>query len=252
LRIVVVIRLNIARTVCVEQARANTLLQASIFTARGAGRTLLNPLRRHTLETVPSDASFSDIELLRRIAAGDVEALGSLYDRHAAALMGVAMRILRDRALAEDLIHDVFVNLHERAARYDASRGSVLTWLASATRNLGIDRLRQLIRQRRVCDAIANEVDPVVRNPDAPFTDGDKIVSALTLLPPDQLLVIEALYFGGLSFSEIAEREQTPVGTVKSRAARAMATLRDALAEKSHGSTSAPQTYTPRDPKGVS
>lgn len=185
----------------------------------------------------------SEVRLVVRVAQGDSSALAELYDRYASTLLGLAMRILRDRALAEDTVHDVFVSLHERARTYDPSRGLVVAWLVTMTRNLAIDRLRKVGRRRKIDKALA--ADEVA--PPAEFLDARQVRTALANLPADQAAVVEAAFFEGLTYSEIAERDGVALGTVKSRAARAFSALKAALG----GSETTPETYTDRvSPKG--
>src|SRR5687768_9362835 len=89
----------------------------------------------------------TDGDLLHRIGKGDVHAVGELYDRYAPALLPLALRIVRDRAEAEDVVHDAFVAVSDRAGQYAADRGSVAAWLVTMVRNLSIDRTRR--RDRR-------------------------------------------------------------------------------------------------------
>jgi RNA polymerase sigma-70 factor (ECF subfamily) len=179
-----------------------------------------------------ANAAPVDAEVLRRAGTGDIDALGTLYDRHSDALLGIALRVLRDRTQAEDVVHDVFVRVGELARFYDPTRGSVLTWLAAATRNLSIDRLRQRQRRLRLAVELASAADgPYER--ETPFVDGSRVTAALSVLPQEQRTVIDAAYFEGLSFPEIAQREAIPLGTVKSRAARALASLRCVLSDDS-------------------
>src|SRR5690242_16252718 len=113
-------------------------------------------LQRSFLDAVVSGAGVSpqrgmsslpDVELLRRVAEGDAAAVGALYDRYAATLLPLALRILRNRAEAEDVLHDAFVAVSDRAGQYAAERGSVIAWLVTLVRNLSIDRTRR--RDRR-------------------------------------------------------------------------------------------------------
>lgn len=178
----------------------------------------------------------SDEELVRRLGAGDVSAIEVLYDRYAQILFPLAMRILRDRAEAEDLVHDAFVVLTERANQYVRDRGTVAAWLITLVRNLTIDRTRR--RDRR--GALARDVvsfEPVEPVPSPEQLAGDrstqgKVSRALATLPDVQRGTLMLAFFEGLTYPEIAERESVPIGTVKSRAARAIASLRTALARE--------------------
>ena len=175
----------------------------------------------------------SDGELIRRIGAGEVRAVGVLYDRYGSMLMPLALRIVRDRAEAEDVIHDAFIAVSERAGQYAPERGSVAAWLVTLVRNLCIDRTRRRDRRGVLArEVIAHEPREPQEDPEA-LTAGAaerfKIRKALSSLPEAQRLTLEVAFFEGLSYPEIAARESVPLGTIKSRAARALAALRDAL-----------------------
>lgn len=186
----------------------------------------------------PDPATISDSELLGRIADGDEQAIATLYDRHAGMLVALALRIVRDRSDAEDVVHDAFVTVGDRAALYVNERGSALAWLVTLVRNLSIDRNRRRLRR----GAIEREV--LVHEPretgsassDSPellalgAIEAARVRKALASLPPAQRSTLELTFFSGLSYPEIAERENLPLGTIKSRAARALLALRDALA----------------------
>jgi RNA polymerase sigma-70 factor (ECF subfamily) len=178
-----------------------------------------------------------DAELLRRIGAGDVDAVGALYDRYASTLFPLALRIVRDRAEAEDLVHDAFVTVSDRAAQYSPERGSVVAWLVTLVRNLSIDRMRR--RERRGAlgrDVVAFEPAAVVGSPEDLTVVADeraRVRRALASLPEAQRATLEVAFFEGLTYAEIAARDKVPLGTIKSRAARALMALREALARES-------------------
>jgi RNA polymerase sigma-70 factor (ECF subfamily) len=178
----------------------------------------------------------TDVELLERIKTGDVGATGALYDRYASMLFPLTLRIVRDRSEAEDVLHDAFITVSERAGQYVAERGSVVAWLVTLVRNLSIDRTRR--RDRR--GAIARDVlahDPDVKNETPEELTADaaeraKVRGALDTLPDAQKKTLMLAFFEGKSYPEIAEEEGVPLGTIKSRAARALAALRAALDER--------------------
>jgi RNA polymerase sigma-70 factor (ECF subfamily) len=185
-----------------------------------------------------ADSTMSpDTDLLRRIGAGDVDAVGVLYDRYASTLFPLALRIVRDRAEAEDLVHDAFVTVSDRAGQYSPDRGSVVAWLVTLVRNLSIDRMRR--RDRRGAlgrDVVANEPAAPVGSPEDLTVVADERVRvrrALATLPDAQRATLEVAFFEGLTYAEIAVRENVPLGTIKSRAARALTALREALARES-------------------
>ncbi len=181
---------------------------------------------------------FVDATRLRAIARGDEHALAALYDAHAAALLAIAQRILRDRNDAEDLVHDLFVEVWHRASAYDASRGSVRSWLLVRLRSRAIDRLRSQATRRRL---LTERVDGATATADS--TSAEEVVAqgqekrtvsvALEALTPRQREAVELAYFQGLTAAEIAARIDVPTGTVKSRLASALAALRRVLHDAS-------------------
>jgi len=178
----------------------------------------------------------SDEDLLTRIAGGDLDATGELYDRYATILFPLALRIVRDRAEAEDVLHDAFVAVGDRAGQYSRDRGTVGAWLVTLVRNLSIDRTRRRDRRGNLArDVIAHEPVAKVADPEeltAAAGTREKVRRALASLPDVQRITLEVAFFEGLSYPEIAEREGVPLGTIKSRAARAIMSLREALARE--------------------
>ncbi|MEP7157962.1 MAG: sigma-70 family RNA polymerase sigma factor [Chloroflexota bacterium] len=175
----------------------------------------------------------SDETLLERLAAGvDEAALSELYDRYQAQMYGLAMRITRDPALAQDAVQEAFVGVWRNASRYSVGRSSVRTWMLSITHHRAID----IIRRRRPTSELP-ELDTLDRALVAPdvwgevsrAADAAEVRSALGILPAEQREVIELAYFSGLTQVEIADRTGAPLGTVKSRARLGLAQLRRAL-----------------------
>lgn len=164
---------------------------------------------------------------MARVSAGDREALAELYDRHAPQLLAVARRILRDPSEAEDLLHDVFVEVWHGAGRYQPDRGSVRTWLLIRTRSRALDRLRLGVQRR----ASTLEREPAAGDASA-AVDRVAVITAVRALPVAQRRTLELAYFGGLSAAEIAAEEGAPLGTIKSRLSGALGRLRVALQEE--------------------
>lgn len=169
-----------------------------------------------------------DAGLLARVADGDRQSLARLYDRYAAGLLAIGQRLLKDVREAEDLLHDVFLEVWRQAADYDPARGSVRGWLLLRMRSRALDRLKSAGARR----VVSIEERPLDEEPRAAghdptgALDGERLRRALAELPPQQREVLELGYFEGLSSSEIAARIAAPIGTVKSRVAAALSTLR--------------------------
>jgi RNA polymerase sigma-70 factor (ECF subfamily) len=179
--------------------------------------------------------SETDAGVMARAAAGDREAIAELYDRYAPVVMPVALRIVGTSADAEDVLHDAFVSLGERARHYSAERGSVIAWLVILVRNLSIDRVRRRGRRRALDDAnaaLAPPPDPAWANPEQAAilaAKRERVLRALSSLAPLHRTTLEMAFFEGLTYPEIAEREGISLGTVKSRASRAITALGEAL-----------------------
>jgi len=186
--------------------------------------------------TMVPPAGASDVELLREVASGNAGAIGLLYDRYSGAVLALALRILGDRVEAEDVVHDGFVLLADRAGQYDASRGAVGPWLLTLVRNLAIDRLRRRCRRFRIERRVLVEPPPAESTPEELATkalERTSVIQALSALPDSQRSTLETAFFEGLTYAEIAEREGVPIGTIKSRAARGIAALRASAAIES-------------------
>lgn len=172
------------------------------------------------------DEAERDRERIEGLKAGKRDALVALYQRYGPTMLGLALRILRNRADAEDLVHDVFIEAWQKADAYDPSRGRVRTWLLMRTRARAIDRLRSLALARRK-GALHRPTDFANHAEELP--DHCRTRHAVAGLSEAQRVVIELGYFEGLSCREIAERCDLPLGTVKSRLATAMVRLRTSL-----------------------
>ena len=134
------------------------------------------------------------------------------------------MRVLRDRREAEDLLHDVLLEVWRQAGDYDRNRGTLRTWLSIRMRSRAIDRRKSPRYSRSV--SLENRDEGTASDDPSRAPDIAAVRRALTTLSDEQRVVIELGYFSGLSSSEIAKRVDIPVGTVKSRVAAALAKLR--------------------------
>ncbi|MBI3886129.1 MAG: sigma-70 family RNA polymerase sigma factor [Opitutae bacterium] len=172
--------------------------------------------------------------LLRAMTSGDKSALGRLYDLLAKPLYSLAYRVLHDHPEAQDVVHEVFLQMRDKAGLYETNRGTVFSWAATLTRNRAIDRVR--MRKRRA--EIIAESAPEIREETPAATGADTLAwqeksgavrAALTQLAPDQQAAIELAFFGGLTQQEIAARLNAPLGTVKARIRRGLLKLRETL-----------------------
>jgi RNA polymerase sigma-70 factor (ECF subfamily) len=182
-------------------------------------------------DLLPDDAE--DEALVTAMAAGDRGALATLYERHAPLLLGLALKIVRERREAEDLLHDVFLEAWRSAKDFDPRRGRVRTWLAIRMRSRALDLQKSARVARNTGDG---GLDLLVDESEGVSPDHRKVRSALAELGQDQRRVLELAYFEGLSCSEIAKRVAVPVGTVKSRIASGLARLRSGLVVATGGS----------------
>ncbi len=176
-----------------------------------------------------------EAELMHRIAAGELAALESLYDRYRGAAYALALRVTGDVGLAEDIVQDSFVGVWRNAGRYAETRGSVRGWLLAVVRHRSID----VLRRRRSDTTLGESEEPastpaVLTAPDiwpevAGHLDAEHVRNALGALPPAQRQSIELAYFEGLTQREIAQKLGVPLGTVKSRMRLGLLALRRQL-----------------------
>jgi RNA polymerase sigma factor (sigma-70 family) len=182
--------------------------------------------------------------LLARTALGDRAAFASLYERTSGHLFAVVLRIQRDRALAEDLLQEVYVNIWKAAGGFDAARSQPLTWLTSIARNRAIDSLRRANTQPMLLSTTRDDNDED-DGPDAVERHADDAPGPLELLnaacdarelhrcmddlSPSQRQSVALAFYDGLSHAEVAEHLHEPLGTVKSWLRRALMALKQCL-----------------------
>ena len=177
-----------------------------------------------------------DVTLLHRMAAGDEQALGAFHDRWSPLVHAVVLRIVRQKDDVEEVVEEAFWQAWRQADRFDATKGSVQTWLLTIARSRALDRVRSLkrLREEPLEDEGGEVVVPLATTGDASM-DAESaerraiVVTALAELPAEQREALELGYFGGLSQTEIAERTGQPLGTIKTRMRLAMQKLRGRL-----------------------
>jgi RNA polymerase sigma-70 factor, ECF subfamily len=181
-----------------------------------------------------SRTAAADQGALERMARGEHEALGELYDRHGRLIYSLALRVVRDSGDAEDVVQEVLAQIWKQAARFDLTRGNVVAWLVTLTRTRSID----LIRRRRARPELMSRLERVEQRDEAPGQDvqvewqvrAREIRQALDSLPTLQRVALELAFYEGLTHAEIADQLEVPLGTVKTRIRQGLLKLRDRLA----------------------
>jgi RNA polymerase sigma-70 factor (ECF subfamily) len=187
------------------------------------------------LRAVSSDEATpaTETELLQSVANGDQTAFGSLYDRLAPTVLGVVRGVVRDPAQSEEVTQEVLVEVWKNASRFDADKGSARTWILTIAHRRAVDRVRseQAHRNRdervglrdrvRAFDQVAEAVEVRLEH--------RAVRDALSSLTDLQREAVELAYYKGLTYREVAELLDTPLGTIKTRMRDGMIRLRDAL-----------------------
>ena len=161
-------------------------------------------------------------------ARGDHRALHQLYEQDSSRLLGVALRITRNKALAEDIVHDAFIKIWHGARSFDPLRGSARGWVFSVTRHLALDVVRSAGRDVPLDDQYEPMAEPAQTVEFA--ARSGQIHQCLERLDPTRRTCIQHAYVDGYSHSEIAQKLSTPLGTVKAWIKRSLAALRECMA----------------------
>ena len=169
--------------------------------------------------------SGTDDQLVRLVAQGDAQALEKLYDKYVRQCFGLALRILGDAGLAEEVVQEVFLKLWTQPDRYSAHKGQFVSWLLSLIHHRCIDELRRKSRTEVALDdpeggsLLDTAADPEIDPGDQVWMHEQQqtVRAALQGIPEEQRRIIELAYFSGLSQSEIAAKLKQPLGTVKTR-----------------------------------
>ncbi len=191
------------------------------------------------METDTAQQLDAEIELLRRVAKGDRSAFEELYDRFSGVLFSTAYRVLNNQEATEDVTQDVFIQIWEKAPLYNPALGKPMTWAITLTRNKAIDRLRSMQRRGRLQDELQREAETFEQFDERSSFDaasgvetGKLVRDAVQKLSKDQREAIELAFFSSLTQTEIAERLNEPLGTVKARIRRGMLRLKEILGSK--------------------
>ncbi|MGB3202107.1 MAG: sigma-70 family RNA polymerase sigma factor [Nodosilinea sp.] len=183
-------------------------------------------------QLISTDAGrLSDADLWLALTAGQLDALGSLYDRHGGLVYGIAIKVLGQPQEAEDLTQDIFVKLTQSTA-YDPKRGSFRTYLAVLTRSRAIDRLRSRQSGHAFVARLQTTDQPQPPTPSAALAQSERaeaVRAALAQLSASQQQILRLAYYEGLSQAAIAAQLDTPLGTVKTHSRRGLLKLRQIL-----------------------
>ena len=177
-------------------------------------------------------AHLSDEALVALIARSDESALAELYDRIGGTAYGLAYRVLRDEALAEDAVQEAFLGLWRSAGSFIPERAKASTWILTLVHRRAVDLVRR--EQRRRTESLEGAPEPAEGSAEEAAwlrLDRERVQTALAKLPDQQREAIELAYYGGYSQAELAERLGLPLGTIKSRMFAGLARLREVLDE---------------------
>jgi RNA polymerase sigma-70 factor (ECF subfamily) len=219
---------------------------ATVETADGRGdhgfRRLFRRRRKPTLKR-QNPESIKLLATLKQVAQGDHPALAVCYDLMGSAVFSLAVRMLRDRALAEDVTQDIFVQVWRQAGNFDTGRGSAEAWIMMIARTRILDR----IRSRKAGVVLKSVGDNLPESPAAEDWPDDLAITredavnvrqALSELPVDQKQALEMAFFDGLTHVEISEKINVPLGTIKTRIRLGLLKVRDYLRPLMDGSDS--------------
>lgn len=169
---------------------------------------------------------------LHQVSVGDRDALRRVYDLTSAKLLGICLRVLKDRAIAEEVLQDVYVKVWRTSDRFDPARGSPITWLCTIARNTAVDRIR-----RQPPASLHSNVVPETLADDRPTADTvmvereeqGRISDCIDQLAGHQAQCIRAAFFDGATYPQLAERLEVPLGTMKSWVRRGLLRLKECL-----------------------
>jgi RNA polymerase sigma-70 factor (ECF subfamily) len=181
----------------------------------------------------PDSIKDADLDLMRRVASNDAEAVNQLYDRFGSLVYRLAYQVMPSRADAEDAVQEVFVRLWRTADRYDPKRAALVTWVMLISRRHLVDRLRRArarVRASMLDEKQGQTPVPVGSEPDAGMQKDERfaeLMERIARLPELQRTVVTRAYLGGQTLRQIGEELETPIGTIKSALSRALVRLRE-------------------------
>jgi RNA polymerase sigma factor (sigma-70 family) len=179
-------------------------------------------------------AHLSDEAVVALVARSEDTALAELYDRYGRVAYGLALRVVRDDALAQDAVQEAFLAVWRTAGRFMPERAKASTWILTLVHRRAVDVVRREERRRAESLELAPEQATTAADDDAWLRlRRERVQSALKQLPDQQREALELAYYGGFTQSELAERLGQPLGTIKSRMFGGLARLRELLGEES-------------------
>ena len=179
-------------------------------------------------------AHLSDEAVVALVARSEDTALAELYDRFGRVAYGLALRVVRDDALAQDAVQEAFLTVWRTAGRFMPERAKASTWILTLVHRRAVDVVRREERRRTESLELAPEPATAAADDDAWLRlRRERVQSALKQLPDQQREALELAYYGGFTQSELAERLGQPLGTIKSRMFGGLTRLRELLGEES-------------------
>ena len=173
-------------------------------------------------------AGESDYRLVTRIVHRDEGAFGAIYDRYSRVVYSIVLHVVRDAAIAEDILHDIFLNLWRSPQQFDGARGKLAPWLAVIARNRAIDWIRKQHPQEDLSE-VQLVADEDLAGELERKSAIERVRVVLNSLPEKQRAALELAFFRGLTHADIAAQEGVPLGTIKTRIRTALLSIRRAL-----------------------
>jgi RNA polymerase sigma-70 factor (ECF subfamily) len=170
----------------------------------------------------------TDFALVSAVRSGDENAMARLYDKYSSIVYAVALRVLGDSGVAEDILQEVFMQIWRNPGLFDSSRGNLAAWLSVIARNRAIDNLRKRKPETDIDDVVVS-VQPDLAGEAERSRAMQKVRGTLGTMPESQRAALEMAYFEGMSHSEIAAKTGEPLGTIKTRIRTGLLTLRKAF-----------------------
>ena len=175
--------------------------------------------------------NYTEENLVKDLQADSREAFEYLYEHYSRALYGVIFRIVKDDEIAEDLLQEVFVKIHQNLASYSPKKGRIYTWMLNVARNAAIDKIRSKSYGKKMkTQSMENSVHAVSQSHQVEtFVDHIGLEAELKKLTDHQRFLIRKIYFEGYTQADLAEELDIPLGTVKTRIRKAILDLRKKL-----------------------